>query len=223
MTDITSISRRTALGGLAAAIFAGPAVAQQMTMLRTGHGNAVGEVQDEGLRYMDRGLREKTTGQLGLQIFPNGQLGAELPSVEGLLIGSIDLVVVSHAAFTNFVKEYQILDMPFLFRDYAHLDKAAQGPLMGELQAAALRRGFRVLGLYSSGIRHLMTRAPLRSMAELSGRKIRTIQNQTLHLSHFPTFHVNGRMYQAGQGAPHRGSAAGAYSYGRAGPQGVYE
>ena len=190
MTDGVSISRRTALGGFAAAALAVPVAAQQPTLLRTGHTNAVGEVQDEGLRYMDRGLREKTKGQLGLQIFPNGQLGAELPSVEGLLIGSIDVVAVSHAAFTNFVKEYQILDMPFLFRDYAHLDKAAQGPLMGELQAAALRRGFRVLGLYSSGIRHLMTRAPVRSMAELSGRKIRTIQNP-VHVAAFQAFGAN--------------------------------
>ncbi len=190
MTDFTSISRRTALGGLTATTLAGTAFAQTPTMLRTGHTNAIGEVQDEGLRYMDRGLREKTKGQLGLQIFPNGQLGAELPLVEGLLIGSVDLVVVAHAAFTNFVKEYQILDMPFLFRDYAHLDKAAQGPLMGELQAAALRRGFRVLGLYSSGIRHLMTRAPLRSMAELSGRKIRTIQNP-VHVAAFQAFGAN--------------------------------
>ena len=190
MTDFTSISRRTALGGLAATAFAGRAAAQQGTTLRTGHGNAVGEVQDEGVRQMDRVLREQTKGALGLQVFPNGQLGAELPSVEGLLIGSIDMVVVSHAAFTNFVKEFQVLDMPFLFRDYAHLDKAAQGPLIAELRAASLRRGFRLLGLYSSGIRHIMTRAPLNSMAELAGRKIRTIQNP-VHVAAFQAFGAN--------------------------------
>jgi tripartite ATP-independent transporter DctP family solute receptor len=190
MPGLTNITRRTALGGLAATTLIGRAAAQQTTTLRTGHGNAVGEVQDEGLRYMDRILRERTKNQLGLQLFPNGQLGAELPSVEGLLIGSIDMVVVSHAAFTNFVKEFQILDMPFLFRDYAHLDKAAQGPMVDELKAAAQRRGFRILGLYSSGIRHIMTRAPLRSMAELSGRKIRTIQNP-VHVAAFQAFGAN--------------------------------
>lgn len=30
---------------------------------------------------------------------------------------------------------------------------------------------------------------------------IRTIGNQTLHLSHFPSFQINGQIYQAGQGA----------------------
>ncbi|MBM3522658.1 MAG: TRAP transporter substrate-binding protein [Alphaproteobacteria bacterium] len=184
-----SVSRRTALGAIAATMLTTPAAAQQVT-LRTGHTNAVGEVQDEGLRHLDKELRGKTGGNLGLQIFPNGQLGAELPLVEGLLIGSVDLVVVSHAAFANFVKEFQILDMPFLFRDYAHVDRAARGPMMAELQAAAQRRNLRVLGLYSSGIRHIMTRAPVRSMDDLKGRKIRTIQNP-VHVAAFQAFGAN--------------------------------
>jgi tripartite ATP-independent transporter DctP family solute receptor len=185
----TSLSRRATLGVLAASTLALPAAAQQVA-LRTGHTNAVGEVQDEGLRQLDKELRNKTGGSLGLQIFPNGQLGAELPLVEGLLIGSVDLVCVSHAAFANFVKEFQILDMPFLFRDYAHVDRAARGPMMVELQAAAQRRNLRVLGLYSSGIRHLMTRAPVRSMDDLKGRKIRTIQNP-VHVAAFQAFGAN--------------------------------
>lgn len=48
---------------------------------------------------------------------------------------------------------------------------------MGELAEACLRRNFRLLGLYSSGIRHLMTRDPVRSIEELRGKKIRVLMS----------------------------------------------
>lgn len=195
-------SRRALLGsGLALPFLAHPARAQTVT-LRSAHTNAVGEVQDEGLRFMDRRLKEITGGRLGLQIFPNGQLGNELPMIEGVALGTIDLAVPSHAAFANFVKDYQLLDMPFLIRDYGHLMRVAGTPAIAQLAAAAQGRGFRVLGLYSSGVRHLMTRAPVAGMTDLKGRKIRTQQNP-VHVAAFNAFGANatplayGELYSA--------------------------
>jgi len=192
---------RRAAAGLAVAWIARPALAQTVT-LRAAHTNAVGEVQDEGLRFMDRRLRALTGERLGLQIFPNGQLGNELPMVEGVALGTIDLAVPSHAAFANFVKDYQLLDMPFLIRDYGHLMRVAGTPAIAQLATAAQGRGFRVLGLYSSGVRHLMTREPVGGMADLRGRKIRTQQNP-VHVAAFNAFGANatplayGELYSA--------------------------
>ena len=181
---------RRALGaGLAAAWIARPALAQAV-MLRAAHTNAIGEVQDEGLRFLDRRLRALTGGRLGLQIYPNGQLGNELPMVEGVALGTIDLAVPSHAAFANFVKEYQLLDMPFLIRDYGHLARVAGSPAIAQLAQAAQGRGFRVLALYSSGVRHLMVREAAPDMPALKGRKIRTQQNP-VHVAAFNAFGAN--------------------------------
>lgn len=198
---MSHVTRRTLGAGLATAWIARPALAQTM-VLRAAHTNAIGEVQDEGLRFMDRRLREISGGKLGLQIYPNGQLGNELPMVEGVALGTIDLAVPSHAAFANFVKEYQLLDMPFLIRDYAHLARVAGTPAIAQLATAAQARGFRVLGLYSSGVRHLMTRDAVTTMAELRGKKIRTQQNP-VHVAAFNAFGANatplayGELYSA--------------------------
>jgi tripartite ATP-independent transporter DctP family solute receptor len=198
---MNQLTRRSLGAGLTAAWIARPALAQTM-VLRAAHTNAIGEVQDEGLRFMDRRLREITGGKLGLQIFPNGQLGNELPMVEGVALGTIDLAVPSHAAFANFVKEYQLLDMPFLIRDYGHLARVAATPAIAQLATAAQARGFRVLGLYSSGVRHLMTRDAVTTMAELRGKKIRTQQNP-VHVAAFNAFGANatplayGELYSA--------------------------
>ncbi|WP_270933469.1 TRAP transporter substrate-binding protein [Falsiroseomonas oryzae] len=187
--------RRRGLGPLALGALAAPALprlplAQAPVILRAAHTNAVGEVQDEGLKVMDRRLREITGGRAGLQIFPNGQLGNELPMIEGVALGTIDVAVPSHAAFTNFVREFQLFDMPYLIRDYAHLDKVARSPVMGELAEAARGRNFRLLALYSSGIRHVMARGPVGSMDDLRGRKIRVQQNP-VHVAAFQAFGAN--------------------------------
>ena len=205
MKEPPMLTRRTAaaaiLSPLGTAFIARPALAQTVT-LRAAHTNAIGEVQDEGLKFMDRRLREITSGRLGLQIFPNGTLGNELPMVEGVALGTIDLAVPSHAAFANFVRDYQLLDMPFLIRDYGHLARVAGTPAMAQLAQASLGRGFRVLGLYSSGVRHIMTRDACAGMADLRGKKIRTQQNP-VHVAAFNAFGANatplayGELYSA--------------------------
>ena len=179
-----------ALGGLAAPAVLREALGQAPVILRAAHTNAIGEVQDEGLKVMDRRLREITGGRAGLQIFPNGQLGNELPMIEGVALGTIDVGVPSHAALANFVKEFQLFDMPFLVRDYAHLDKVAASPVMPELVDASKARNFRLLSLYSSGVRHVMSRAPINGMEDLRGRKIRVQQNP-VHVAAFQAFGAN--------------------------------
>ncbi|WP_431282679.1 TRAP transporter substrate-binding protein [Humitalea sp. 24SJ18S-53] len=186
-----TLARRGLLAtALTSAVVLRHPLAQAPIILRAAHTNAVGEVQDEGLKVMDRRLRELTNGRAGLQIFPNGQLGNELPMIEGVALGTVDIAVPSHAALANFVREFQLFDMPFLVRDYAHLDRIAVSPVMDDLATASKARNFRLLGLYSSGIRHIMTRDAVGSMADLRGKKIRVQQNPA-HLAAFQAFGAN--------------------------------
>jgi len=166
-----------------------PAQAAEIT-LRAGHTNAAGEPQDEGLKILKAKLEAATGGKATIEIFANGVLGNELQLIEGVALGSIDMVVPSNAAFTNFVPEMRVFDMPFLFKDMAHLDKAVSGPAFDELKAPAQKKGFRLLGIYSSGIRHIMTKEPIAKIEDLKGRKIRTMQNP-IHLEAFKAFGAN--------------------------------
>jgi tripartite ATP-independent transporter DctP family solute receptor len=158
--------------------------------IKAAHSNAAGEVQDEGLKYFKRRLEEMTKGRATIDIYPNMQLGNELQAIEGLLLGTVDMTVPSNAAFSNFVTEFRAFDMPFLFRDMEHMDRVVSGPVFEELRAAAAKKGIRLLGIYSSGIRHIMTKEPIKSMADLKGKKIRTMQNP-VHIEAFKAFGAN--------------------------------
>ena len=143
---------------------------------------------------------------------------SDLQLTEGVLLGSIDLTVVANAPVANIVPEMKIFDMPFLFRDYTHLEKVVTGPLYDELARAVAAKGLRLLGIYSSGNRHIMSKQPINAMADLRGKKIRTIQNP-VHLEAFRAFGANptplayGELYGALQSGVVDGAEAANNNY----------
>src|SRR3546814_3384064 len=100
--------------------------------------------------------------------------------------------------------------MPFLFEDIAALSEALQGPVRETMASAAEDAGFQLIGTYSSGIRHLMTKQPIEGIEDLEGLKIRTMQ-QPMHVETFRAFGANPTpmAYSALYGDMQRGVVAG--------------
>lgn len=79
---------------------------------------------------MARQIQERTRGSVKIDIFPTGQLGkGERELIEGLQIGTIDLVVTSTGPMGGFVPQMLLVDLLFLFRDNSHVDKVLDGPI----------------------------------------------------------------------------------------------
>ena len=147
-------------GAIALALIAAPVPAAEIT-LRVGHGYTAGQPQDEGIKLFARRVDELSKGRAALQLFGENTLGSDVQLIEGVLLGTIDLTVVANAPVANIVPEMKIFDMPFLFRDYEHLEKVVTGPLYDELARAAGAKGLRLLAIYSSGNRHIMSKVPI--------------------------------------------------------------
>ena len=191
--------RRMMMAAAAAtAMFAWTGAEAADITIKAGHSNAPGEVQDEGLKQFKQRVEAATQGRAAIDIYPSMQLGNEIQMVEGLLLGTLDMTVPSNAAFSNFVTEFRVFDMPFLFRDPAHLERVVDGPVFDELKAAAAKKNIRLLGIYSSGIRHIMTKEPINSIADLKGKKIRTMQNP-VHVEAFKAFGANATALAYGE------------------------
>ena len=118
------------------------------------------------------------------------QLGGEVEMIKQVLTGSLDITSPSNAPLTNFVPELKIFDMPFLFRSEEHMINVLRGPVLGEINNIVAKRGIRLLGVYNVGVRHIMTKEPLESFADLQGRKIRTMQSK-YHMAAFNAFGAN--------------------------------
>jgi TRAP-type transport system periplasmic protein len=119
---------------------------------------------------------ELTKGRLDVQVFPSAQLGGSREMVEGMQVGTVEMAMPTAAVTSRMVKELEVLDLPFLFRDFAHLHAYLDGTGGAEMRAAALRKGVRVLGFYTGGTRGVYARRPLRGMDDLKGLKVRTLE-----------------------------------------------
>src|SRR4051794_28942900 len=91
-----------------------PAAPAAEFSFKVAHTNAPGEIQDQGVLQFKRRPEEVTNGRASLENFPNGQLGVELPAVQSVLLGTVDLPVPGNAAFCNFVPHFRVFDFPFL-------------------------------------------------------------------------------------------------------------
>jgi TRAP-type transport system periplasmic protein len=157
-------------------------------VLKAGHPSNVDEPYHAGLVEFARIVEERSGGRVAVEIYPAMQLGNERMMIEGLSLGFLDIVVTANGSATNFVPLLGMLDLPFLFRDRAHLYGLLDSSVGAELRTAAIARGFRILGFYDAGVRHIMTRQrPVESYADLRGLKIRTMPVPA-HLASFNAF-----------------------------------
>jgi len=168
---------------------AGPVVAADI-VLKAGHSQNAGEPMDRALHMMREHVEAATGGKVTIEIFPNMQLGGEVEMIKQVLTGSLDITSPSNAPLTNFVPALKIFDMPFLFRDEAHMIKVLRGPVLQDIAEIVATSGIRLLGVYNVGVRHIMSNKPVRTMDDLKGLKIRTMQSK-YHMAAFNAFGAN--------------------------------
>ncbi|MBB3992777.1 tripartite ATP-independent transporter DctP family solute receptor [Sulfitobacter undariae] len=130
-------------------------------------------------------LEELSGGEFTGTQAPAGQLGGERDMIEGLQIGSLDVVITSTGPLGNFVPEVYALDLPFLFRDYDHARKTLDGEIGQELLAKIDENQLVGLAWSENGFRHVTnSQRPIRTPADLDGLKLRTMENK-VHMEAF--------------------------------------
>lgn len=169
----------------------GSSAQPEKIILKAGHPANATEPYHLGLVEMARIANEMSDGRVEIQIFPAMQLGSEKAMIEGLLLGTIDIVVTANGSATNFVPQLGILDLPFLFRDREHMYSVMDGEVGEKLKESMAERGFHLLGFYDAGVRHIMTsNTPINAYEDLQGLKIRTMPVPA-HIASFNAFGAN--------------------------------
>nr|WP_199287782.1 TRAP transporter substrate-binding protein [Tamlana carrageenivorans] len=133
----------------------------------------------KGILEFKKALEKKSNGTLRIKIFPDGQLGSEREVLELLQIGSVAITKVSAATLSNFVSEYHILGIPYLFRDKQHQFDVLEGPIGKSILEKGSKFWLRGLCYYDAGSRSFYTsKKAIRTPEDLKGLKIRVMNNQ---------------------------------------------
>lgn len=161
---------------------------EKQVVLKLGHAVAPEHPYHLGaVRYSDL-VAQRTKSKVKIDVYPSTQLGNERDMVEGLQLGTIDLVVTSTGPLGGFVPRMFVVDLPFLFRDREHAYKVLDGPIGRELLDAFSAKGIKGLAFWENGFRQMTNSVrPIEKPEDLRGIKIRTMENK-VHLSAFRAF-----------------------------------
>lgn len=171
------------LGSIAAFTLAGGAQAQQNLVI--GHSTPATSHYAVGADAFIATLTELSKGAFTGEQAPAGQLGGERDMIEGLQIGSLDLVITSTGPLGNFVPAVLALDLPFLFRDYAHARSVLDGEIGQEMLDAIDQNNLVGLAWSENGFRHVTnSKRAVTSPDDLKGLKLRTMEN-AVHMAAF--------------------------------------
>lgn len=168
---------RTMAAALAAACLATGAFAQTRA-LRLGHGIAEEHPLGQGAVRFAKILEKKSNGKLAMKVYAATQLGSEAQMVAAVRGGVQDLVITSTAPVATLIKEYLLFDLPFLLQSDKEADALLDGPVGTRLLELAQPKNMVGLCYWENGFRQVTnSKREVRSLADLSGLKLRVMQN----------------------------------------------
>ena len=96
-------------------------------VLRLGHINSENDPTHEQALFFADKVAEKTEGRVKVEVYPSATLGDTRELIEGLGIGTVEVVIDGFGTVETYTPVASLDAMPFLYRDYDHFMRVWQG------------------------------------------------------------------------------------------------
>ncbi len=163
----------------AAFVTAGPASAQvrEQTFRWTTANPAGHPIPVGGQKFADL-VAQKSGGKMQVKVFPGGVLGGDVQVLSAVQGGTIDMASMNSGILQGQIKEYAIVDFPFLFNNPKEADAVLDGPIGKALADKLPEKGLVHLAYFDLGFRHLTnSKRAIKTADDIAGLKIRVIQS----------------------------------------------
>ncbi|WP_426412610.1 DctP family TRAP transporter solute-binding subunit [Bradyrhizobium ganzhouense] len=120
-------------------------------------------------------LAEKyTDGKVKIEVYPNSSLYKDKEEIEALQLGSVQMLAPSTAKFAPLgIKEFEALDLPWLFKDDATYSNAMKGTVGKWLFQKLEAKGITGLAYWDNGFHMVSSNRPLMKPEDFKGLKFR--------------------------------------------------
>ena len=182
MSIIRSISRRTTLA-VAAAVLAAPLAfaAQPPILIKFSHVVAPDTPKGKGALKFKELVEERSKGAIKVEVYPNSQLYKDKEELEALQLGSVQMLAPSLSKFGPLgVKEFEVFDLPFLFKDDASYRAVTQGAVGRDLFKKLEPKGIKGLAYWDNGFHIMSANKPLHHVSDFKGLKMRIQSSKVL-------------------------------------------
>jgi C4-dicarboxylate-binding protein DctP len=146
---------------------------------------------------------ERTKGRVKVELYPNSQLYKDKEEMEALQLGSVQMLAPSLAKFGPLgVKEFEVFDLPFIFKDAAAFRAVTDGPVGADLLRKLEPKGIQALSIWDNGFHIMSANRPLHGVTDFRGLKMRIQSSKVLDaqmraLGAIPQVMAFSELYQA--------------------------
>jgi C4-dicarboxylate-binding protein DctP len=168
--------RKSILAGVAVAVFmaSGAALAQSPIVIKFSHVVTNDTPKGKGALKFKELAEKYTDGKVRIEIYPNSSLYKDKEEIEALQLGSVQMLAPSTAKFAPLgIKEFEALDLPWLFKDEDTYAKAMKGPIGKWLFQKLEAKGISGLAYWDNGFHMTSANRPLIAPADFQGLKVR--------------------------------------------------
>ncbi|WP_341368207.1 TRAP transporter substrate-binding protein [Yoonia sp. BS5-3] len=164
---------------LAASVLLASTANAQDVILRLGHTGAPTHHYQTISELFAQTVSERSNGEIQIDVYPADQLGKQLEAVEGTMLGTQDIFLVSDTVLSNWVPDMGILNLPFLFSSLDDVHEVLEGPVGDQLETKMEGTGAVVIGWWMGGLRNITNNVqPITDPSQLDGVKIRVPEGE---------------------------------------------
>jgi len=197
--------RRYILAGVAAVFMMAPAaaLADDPIVIKFSHVVANDTPKGKGALKFKELAEKYTNGKVKIDVYPNSSLYKDKEEIEALQLGSVQMLAPSTAKFAPLgVKEFEALDLPWLFKDEATYSAAMKGVVGQWLFKKLEAKGITGLAYWDNGFHMVSANRPLTKPADFAGLKFRISGSKVAdqyfrNLSSIPQIMAFSEVYQA--------------------------
>ena len=136
----------------------------------------VNDVQHEWMKRFVAAVEKDSGGRIKGEIYPSSQLGSIPRQIEGTQFGSIQGWVGPPEFMVGIDQRYEAMTAPALFTSLAQHIRVTNDPAVSAMMLGlGANKGLLGVGLFSSGMNSVVSRKPIRHLAEFKGMKIRVL------------------------------------------------
>jgi C4-dicarboxylate-binding protein DctP len=211
MEDISKRRRRVVLAGAGAAALGltGTARAQQAgtpqnpVIIKFSHVVAADSNKGKTAEYFKKIAEERTKGAVKIEVYHNSVLYKDKEEMEALQLGAVQMLAPTPGKFGPLgAREFEVLDLPYLFDSLEEEHRVTQGKVGHDLLAKLDAKGIHGLAFWDNGFKEMTSNKALRKPSDFKGQKIRiqsskVIEAQMRAVDAIPQVLAFSEIYQA--------------------------
>ncbi|MDR1586807.1 MAG: TRAP transporter substrate-binding protein [Treponema sp.] len=145
---------------------------------RLGHQAPAGTAYDILSQKFKEYVETRSNGRYKIEVYSGATLGNDRVLSESIIAGTVDFAVLTASDMSNFAKELEVQDLPFLFSSWDEVFKFLKSNFAAEFYAITDSAGIKILAFMPRGFRHATNnKAPITKPSDFQGMKLRVVDS----------------------------------------------